>query len=256
MCIYYCRNRTMQLLHVILLENENVILFESETHYDFQIMNECIEKCDFAKQHPPLGIIEKIQITEPEMIDYYVKNYMQHFGINHVRGGSYTTVTTEQYESLKNEFKKSDTVKLFESLKYFSQDGLQYTIDRSVVEQIQWLSDTVKFKSTISQYQTKYARIIQESLNFAFSDDIYPKYNQLLLYLLALHEKILNIKIIECEYSYYAANPSEIFDKFINTDYSVSEDDILIATKLCDYFEYAAYCIINKCDELEFDINN
>ena len=246
----------MNILNVILLENENVILFESENMYDYQIMNECIETCYFAKEHKPLSIIEKIQITDPLMIDYYVKNYMQYFGINHVRGGSYMTVTNEQYEALKNEFKNSDMVKLFESLKYFFHDGVKYTIDRNVIESIQWLSDTIKLKSTITQYKNKYARVIHEPFDLSFTTDIYPKYNQLLLHLTALHEKIPGVKNIECENVHYAANPAEIFNRFINSDCRVSEDDIQIANKVCDYFEYAAYCIINKCDELEFDINH
>jgi hypothetical protein len=245
----------MNILNVILLENENVVLFESANLYDYQIMNECIEMCDFAKEHKPLSIIEKIQITEPAMIDYYVKNYMQYFGINHVRGGSYMTITPEQYEILKTEFKHLDTVKLFENLKYFVRDGNKYTIDRNVIESIQWLSDTVKLKSTITQYENRYTRILQKSIDLVFNDDIYTKYNELLLYLIALHEKIPKVKKY-IEYLYHAANPSEIFNKFINSEYRVSENDIQIATKLCEYFEYAAYCIINKCDELEFDINN
>jgi len=254
MCIYYCRPRTMQLLHVILLESENIILFESENIYDYQIMNECVDKCDFAKEHAPLSIIEKIQITEPVMIDYYVKNYMQYYGIDHVRGGSYITVTSEQCEALKNEFKHADTVKLLESLKYFVHNDIRYTIDRSVVEQIQWLSDTIKLKSSVLEYKQKYMGMICEPFDLVFTHDIYAKYNQLLIYLLALHEKIPLLKKIECEC--YVKNPAEIFNKFIAADYCVSDDDILIANKLCDYFEYAAYCIINKCDELEFDINN
>ena len=244
----------MNMLNVILLENENVILFESESIYDYQIMNECIDKCDFAKEYKPLSIIEKIQITDPVMIDYYVKNYMQYFGINHVRGGSYMTVASEQYENLKHEFKNTDMVKLFESLKYFVHDGIQYTIDRSVVDQIEWLSDTIKLKATVVSYKNKYEGMICEPFDLLFNDTSHTKYNQLLVYLLTLHEKIGLLKKNECEYASYIDNPAEIFNKFIHSEYCVSDDDIQIANKLCDYFEYAAYCIINKCDELEFDI--
>jgi hypothetical protein len=246
----------MKLLNVILLEGENVILFESESMYDYQIMNECIEQEDFAKEHKPLSILEKIQITEPTMIDYYVKNYMQYFGIEHVRGGSYMNVTDEQYERLKNEFKNSDMVKLFESLKYFAHDGVQYTIDRNVVDQIQWLSDTIKLKSTVVHYKQKYQGMVCEPFDLLFSGDVTSKYNQLLMYLMALHEKIPRIKKIECEYDWYRSNPTEIFNRFIHSDHDVYDEEIKIANKLCDYYEYAAYCIINKCDELEFDINH
>lgn len=246
----------MKRLNVILLEGENVLLFESESMYDYQIMNECIEQNDFAKEHNPLSILEKIQITEPSMVDYYVKNYMQYFGINHVRGGSYDNVTPEQYESLQNEFKHLDIVKLLESLKYFVHDDARYTIDRKVIESIEWLSDTIKLKSSVIAYKQKYAQTIREPFELVFNEDINAKYKQLLLYLMALHEKIPLVKKIECEYMLNISNPIEIFNKFIADDYYVSNDDIEIANKLCDYYEYAAYCIINKCDELEFDINH
>jgi hypothetical protein len=246
----------MNLLNVILLEGENVLLFESESMYDYQIMNECIDHNDFAKQHKPLNIIEKIQITEPSMIDYYVKKYMQYFGINHVRGGSYMSVTPEQYESLQSEFKKIDIITLFENLKYFVHDDMRYTIDRKVIESIEWLSDTIKLKSTVVAYKQKYAQIIRESFDLIFNEDINTKYKQLLIYIKALHEKIPFVKKIKCEYLLSISNPLEIFNRFIADDYCISTDDIEIAKKLCDYYEYAAYCIINKCDELEFDINH
>ena len=190
------------------------------------------------------------------MIDYYVKNYMQYFGINHVRGGSYMSVTPEQYESLQNEFKHLDIVKLFESLKYFVHDDTRYTIDRKVIESIEWLSDTIKLKTTVIAYKQKHTQIIREPFDLVFTEDINAKYKQLLMYLMALHEKIPLVKKIECEYMLSISNPIEIFNKFIADDYYVSNDDIEIANKLCDYYEYAAYCIINKCDELEFDINH
>lgn len=246
----------MKLLNVILLEGENVILFESESMYDYQIMNECIEQEDFAKEHKPLSILEKIQITEPTMIDYYVKNYMQYFGIEHVRGGSYMNVTPEEYKRLENEFKHLDLVNLFESLKYFAHDGVQYTIDRNVVDQIQWLSDTIKLKSTVVYYKQKYQGMVCEPFDLLFSCDVTSKYNELLMYLMALHEKIPRIKKIECEYDWYRSNPTEIFNRFVHSEYHVYDEEIKIANKLCDYYEYAAYCIINKCDELEFDINH
>jgi hypothetical protein len=246
--------QAMNLLNVILLEGENVVLFESESVYDYHIMNECIDQTDFAKRYKPLSIMEKIEITEPSVIDYHVKKYMQYFGINHVRGGSYSNVTPEQYEELQNEFKNSDMVKSFENLKYFFYDDIRYAIDRKVIESIEWLSDTIKIKSIVTKYKQKYAETICEPFELVFNNDIYKQYNQLLIYLMALHEKIPQIKKIECHYDY--ANPLEIFNRFIYSEYQVSDSDIEIARKLCDYYEYVAYCIINKCDELEFDLNH
>jgi hypothetical protein len=166
------------------------------------------------------------------------------------------SVTPEQYESLQNEFKHLDIVKLFESLKYFVHDDTRYTIDRKVIESIEWLSDTIKLKSTVIAYKQKHTQIIREPFDLVFTEDINAKYKQLLMYLMALHEKIPLVKKIECEYILSVSNPLEIFNRFIADDYCVSNDDIEIANKLCDYYEYAAYCIINKCDELEFDINH
>lgn len=243
----------MQLVNVILLENENVLLFPSETLYDYLIMSECVDKTDFAKENPPLIILEKIQTTDINEIDNYVKKYMQYYGINHVRGGSYTSITKTQYEELQREFANSETIELLNSLKYVVYNQKTYTIDRNMVTEIEWLSDTIKLKSTITLYKKNYPQIIIEPL--LFDKSTCDRYKELVAVLSCLHEKA-NFAKIKYEYVHHLIDPAEIFDKFIYATPTIDENSAEIASKLCDYFEYLSYCIINKCDELEFEISH
>jgi hypothetical protein len=221
--------------------------------YDYQIMQECVEQTDFAKENPPLIILEKLQITDINEIDTHVKKYMQYYGINHVRGGSYTSITQTQSEELQREFANSETIELLNSIKYVVYNKKTYTIDRNLITEIQWLSDTIKLKSTIALYTKNYPQIIIEAL--LFDKSIYDRYKELITILSSLHEKT-NVAKMKYECFDHLVNPAEIFDRFIYATPTIHENDTEIATKLCDYFEYLTYCIINKCDELEFDINH
>jgi hypothetical protein len=245
----------MNMLNVILLENENIILFKSNKIYDYQIMNECIENTEFAKKHKPLIIIEKIPITDSLNIDDCVKNYMQYYGINHVRGGSYAKISKEQYEELRKEFCNVDAVKLFNDLKYFEHDGKSYPIDRNIIINIQWLMDSIHIKYNMNRYNQKYPHVILQPLAIFFSDHGVKEYSNLLVTMDAIIKKDINRKQ-ECEYSDYLKNPYKLFDRLLFSNVEITSEDITIAKTICDYYEYLAYCIINKCDELEFEINH
>jgi hypothetical protein len=243
----------MEIVNVILLENENILFFTSENMYDYLIMKESIDKTDFAKKNTPLIILEKIQITDINEIETHVKKYMQYYGIDNVVGGSYTATTKAQSEELQREFANSETIELLNSLKYYVHNRKTYTIDRNLITEIQWLSDTIKLKSTITLYTKNYPQIIIEQL--LFDNSIYDRYKELILVLSSLHKKT-NFAKTKYEHFDHLVNPDRIFDKFIHATQTIDQNDIEIASKLCDYFEYLSYCIINKCDELEFDINH
>ena len=243
----------MKVVNVILLENENILFFTSENMYDYQIMNECVDQIDFAKKNAPLIILEKIQISDMNEIDNHVKKYMQHYGIKHVRGGSYTSITKTQYEELQREFANSETIELLNSLKYVVHNKKTYTIDRNLITEVKWLYDTIKLKSTIMLYKKNYPQIIIEPL--LFDKSACDRYKELVAVLASLYEKKINFVKTKYEYIHHLMNPAEIFDKFIYATPVIDQNDSEIAANLCDYFEYLIYCIINKCDELEFDIN-
>jgi len=72
-----------------------------------EIMNNCIILYDFIKINKPIEIIEIINQVNFLQIDRCVLKYMQMFGINYVRGGSYITPILPEYmlQSLTDQFK-------------------------------------------------------------------------------------------------------------------------------------------------------
>jgi hypothetical protein len=241
------------MIHVILLEDENVILFESEQHYDYQVMNECVEKNEFAKKHKPLIFLEKIPITESTNIDDHVKQYMKYYGINHVRGGSYMDISKEQYEALQKEFCNMDTLELFNSLKYFVHENVQYAIDRTTIAKIQWLMDSIQMKYYMEKYNQTYPHTIHHPLSIFFNEHGVKEYSNILILMDGISKKNIATKL-QCEYSNYVKFPYKLFDNLLFSNREITYEEYSIAKSVCDYFEYLAYCIINKCDELEFDI--
>uniref|UniRef100_A0A6C0HC21 Uncharacterized protein n=1 Tax=viral metagenome TaxID=1070528 RepID=A0A6C0HC21_9ZZZZ len=85
-------------LYVILLEGDNIGLHAStetdmeKVKIEFEIMN------DFAKLHKPIAVTDMVEIGQDfALIDLNVKKYMKEYGIQRVRGGSYSMVILPTY---------------------------------------------------------------------------------------------------------------------------------------------------------------
>jgi predicted GIY-YIG superfamily endonuclease len=61
----------------------------------------------WTKKHPPIEWVEQIALTSDFQEDITTKEYMRHYGVDNVRGGSYTTIelSTTQRESIAKEIK-------------------------------------------------------------------------------------------------------------------------------------------------------
>lgn len=85
------------LLYVILLQNDKIFLHLSRDVSEDQIMVEASALFDFVKKNPPVRILETITIDNTFLIDYHVKKHMDCFGIDNVRGGSYSDEILPEY---------------------------------------------------------------------------------------------------------------------------------------------------------------
>lgn len=85
------------LLYVILLKNDKIFLHLSRSVSENQILLEATALFDFVRNNPPVRIIENIMIENTFMIDYHVKKHMDCFGIDNVRGGSYSSEVLPDY---------------------------------------------------------------------------------------------------------------------------------------------------------------
>jgi hypothetical protein len=92
-------------LYVVELENNKIFLHFSPPIYEDYLFQECIVFYDFVKNNRPIKVLKVIDLNDVLEIDYYVKYYMRHHGIDNVRGGSYTheILNKNELEFLKRE---------------------------------------------------------------------------------------------------------------------------------------------------------
>ena len=79
-------------LHIILLEKDKLFLHVSTNDkVDMHIvLTECELINEYLSKYKPIRIIETISICQDDEINYFVKKYMKCYGIDNVRGGSYS----------------------------------------------------------------------------------------------------------------------------------------------------------------------
>lgn len=84
-------------LYSIKLTNKKWFLHVSPDSLDnSNIMLDCCIMHEFVRQNPPIEITENIKLSCELDIDYFVKKYMRHYGIDNARGGSYTSVQLDE----------------------------------------------------------------------------------------------------------------------------------------------------------------
>lgn len=268
----------MRNLHIILLESDNVLAHVSEKTVESEIFQECVCLYDFAKQYAPKTLIDIIVIHSLFEIDFHVKKYMQSYGINHVRGGTYIEpiLTPNQYNTLESEFEihsiihKHDMVlahdacsqtsiiqkmALLDSLKYAHVHNTKYEISRETIQLIEWLQSTIEFSKTYAEYFKRHGG----QAHMRYEPDAHKKYAYIIAVFKELYAKVKLVRdSIECDYPPYLENPQFVFDNFvyhISTPYAIIEN-YDAAMYMCGRFEYMCYILINRIDELEFDIKN
>ena len=97
----------MFLLHVLLLTEDKLFLHGSstKTNDDSIIMLECEIMHEYLQKYKPLRILESIVLRQTCEIDFIVKKHMKCYGIDNVRGGSYTAfeLTNDEKKFIQRE---------------------------------------------------------------------------------------------------------------------------------------------------------
>ena len=111
------------LLYAIELENRKVFLQVSPKIYQDYLFKECQIMFDFVKNNRPLKIIHILELEDVLKINYWVKYFMRHYGIDNVRGGNYTeeVLSEDALRFLKREIETTYSdyekeIDLFESV--------------------------------------------------------------------------------------------------------------------------------------------
>jgi len=283
-------------LYILQLENDKTLLhISSNNNLDNNyLFLQCQIIYEFAKENKPIKIIDVLKLSTLLEADYYVKRYMLYYGIDNVRGGSYTNnqIQPDVYKFLENEL-LLDSIEIDEDSDIFSQIYYKY----SQYNEMQIRKEKDFLKSQLEYMKSK--QIFYDSLsnslkihnsnsNFSIRQDIFSELDwikniihsnsfeklentQIYRYrtILKIFEQIkqtflkLNEKLPDFEPIIFLQNPSTIFDTFFYHRINIPEfadkqvDNLVeVADSVLSKFEYMSYFIVNRMDELEYDLKS
>ncbi len=100
----------MSFIYALELEHHKYYIGKSDD-VDKRVMDHLLGKgSEWTRRYRPLNLLEIYPNTDPYDEDKYVKKYMNKYGIDNVRGGSYVrlSITNEQKKYINNELKTAN----------------------------------------------------------------------------------------------------------------------------------------------------
>ncbi len=103
-------------VYFIGLDDNHSLLHMSYVKPANEILEDCVKLYDYAKLYKPISISFTMTDCELTDVDKYVKVYMQMFGKDTVRGGSYIDIVLPEWQelALEKEFKTASFADLDE----------------------------------------------------------------------------------------------------------------------------------------------
>ena len=291
MRVYYYR-KPMLLAHVVLLTDDKLFFHTSQSsiHADDKILLECEIMYDYVRKYKPIRILETVVLRHDSELDHFVKKYMKQYGIENVRGGTYSnmdlTDTEKQFimrehattiESMSNrwlsmtnlftEYNDIPTWPLErlneEMVKTMNRQSLydnetamlrNYSIGHNNIE------TTAIFLADIKWLFNTAAKNLQHPRNSIHSGkDVTQKYRKILDKMKALYKIFSTYGDVEITYKplIHLYAPETILDVFFLhyhkiVDLNIHMDQFI---KFLEYYEYIFYFIKCRIDEYTFDVN-
>lgn len=192
----------LKILYVLSLEENKYFVYYTISGQYEAVMLECQLLNPFVRKYKPKNVMEQKSYVELEDIDKYVKKYMNIFGIENVRGGSYSNENLEDFQIkalekelyfLKTHENNNNDMYLFlykeilnykdiheiekfdiqknkyiedtrelEKFQYYKFNDKQCKIDFSSIQYIQWM------RNMIGQYNVEYEFL--ENCNSQYSN--------------------------------------------------------------------------------------
>lgn len=268
--------------------SEKYFLHSSQSNNELRSIIELQMQNRFVNKYLPIKLQTTIPIYDTLEIDKIVKQYMLKFGVDNVRGGDYTeeflpdyktrllnqefngtvkkniyfnTFNTiiEKYsnsdltniEYLNNEIARletdydnyKNTVKRYEYVKYFKLGDAVISLGRHNIENLSWLTNFCGIEVT-SDDKVSASTIINYNKILVTFKQIRKIYNFL------KDEKLVDPNAI------YVDNPEFIFDDFFYHRTNIKDWEKTYEKALCvvKLFTLMTYYIVNRLEELEFDI--
>lgn len=285
----------MFLLHVLLLTEDKLFLHGSstKTNDDSVILLECEIMHEYLQKYKPLRILESIALRQTCEIDFIVKKHMKCYGIDNVRGGSYTAITLTddekkfiQREHLMNIDKMVTKCSAMATVFNEYKDIGTWSLDKinnemSLVTRQQSLYDNEKGmlnKLSIGKNNIQTNRIFLTDLRWILNQsaknmqqpstksaivsvnrDIITKYKQILNKMKALYAIFCEHIDVENKYEprIHLYAPETLLDVcFFHCHKARNWETYMVQLiNLCEYYEYIFYCVITRIDEYKFDVN-
>jgi len=249
-------------------KNENEIILEATIYYDY------------LKTFPIISLYEKREERTGFDIDTYTKEYMYYYGIDNIRGGSYSSeiLSKEVEKVLLQELKTVDNFaqkpkeyllyliidyyktrlqnknEIYKELENVNQRRTQYRIEKTRLESLKpHIPSIYLFEDRLKELLSGYKAVCHTEDLCVYMDRI-QKYKPICKQIKQIYTTICHHfpeKIDRAEHrelATYYENPEFLFDNFIYRGTFGSLE------KVCNTWIYFANIIINRIAEYEFDI--
>jgi hypothetical protein len=284
----------MRTIYFLALEHSKYFFFATESTttsecYPVQIFLESVLSYDYLQKYKPTYIINKWPETHPIDLDTYVKKFMLLYGIDNVRGGSYSSIelTPEQISFLKTELygpkepfpqevinnsiqkyakgvysnkelKKEKAQLELNYTKYKNEkENLEYLKKLDIPQiknSIEWLKNICEIQRTrfsLRQTQTPIYRIQQQ--------EIYEEYHKAITAINKTYEAFITYSktLPKIDTDLSIKNPEFLFDDYIFHGHRVHLPIYLDrVNRLCCVYEYFLTFLENRLKEYEFDFSS
>jgi len=272
-------------IYMIELQNEKYFLHLTNLNDEQQIMKESEFMYDFVKNNPPIKITNQIECYDVAELDYYVKQNMQKYGIEYVRGGSYSMEIIPEHLRTCLEFEFTNYMKPLENQKILKDIYIKYNYDflqnkqslqneiirlekqlfeynktKEILKNIDMKRDFIKDIEWFSEYcnyleATIYIGKIDKTKTSKETFDKNTEFINNCKKVYTIFEKHME-KPIYYEPVFYLQNPHCLLDTIFYHNHDIASVNIFVEIKkYLDVIEYMTYYIKNRTDEYEFDLS-
>jgi len=274
-------------VYIIQLEQDRYFIYESDEIYPRKIMVECEIYHEYPKIYKPIKILEKYEFKKIESVDSLVKEYMELYGIEYVRGGSYSEpILTKEQENFiireleyiengpKYDYSFTEVLK-YEYRTYHSLKEIDEIASKIKSEYDKYIFEKERYEALFpKQYSSPITKINSKDIDWLYescillekefreknkNNYIVEKYNQILgglehlYFLLNFTDFFENQKSKIEEYAIYLKYPEIIFDQFFLHKYPrISLDQL---QSFCSFLKLLLDTAINRIEEYKFDLS-